>query len=98
MSSYVLSCGICNNVGAKVNRTDKSDSDCIVDDKWESGFMCDLRNRLEIGDIKLWIPDCFRINSPGLFGYCPLESLRILGVNELNRASELWQRMMEKLM
>ena len=51
---------------------------CIIHKKWNSIFMCNFCNSLNIRDIQFRISDCLSKNSSGLRGDFRLKSLRCI--------------------
>ena len=86
-----------DDVHAVVKGAHQSDADGVVHDQRYAGSVGDLGKRGEVGDVQLGIADGLGEDRPGLRADGLTECLGVAGIDELHRAAELGEGVVEKL-
>ncbi len=97
MPADVFSRRIDDDISTEFERTHKTHADRIVDHKGNAGFVGDLGQFFKVRHIELGIADRLREDSARFRADGAAKGFGISGVDELNTAAELWQRIVEEL-
>lgn len=69
---------------------------CNDYNKGHTGVMGNRGEGLKIGNVELWVPDCFRVYWTFFTGDCCLQLIRLCRIDKLHSATSLWKGIIEE--
>lgn len=91
MATNPLGTRLSNNIRAERDRLAKktTHTESVVNDQWNSRFVSNIRNGLEIWDVELRVTNCLTVNSSGVLIDCFFDIFWILPFDEFADDVEL---------
>ena len=83
MTAQELGCRVNDDVCSVLYRTDEVwSTECVVDDEWYVVAMCNLSQRIDVGNVGVWVSEGLCVQSLGVWLYGSLHGLEIAHVND----------------